>query len=223
MRTVFLAAMLLAGSARADTNGVAAFLDTLGRTTAKAETLFVAFSQERHLALFDQPLRTEGYLVFRKPNSVRWEVTKPYRSILICAANSAAQFEQTDGTWKRLDLSYVKSIPNFVSGMAVVLDGRYLTRPEDYEISLRQENGPVLVLKPRQQPAAQFIAAFELQFGTDLHDGPRQVTLRQPDGDWTSIQFTNQIANASLPPGTFDLQSPVEIAKIREAVRGASR
>ncbi|MGA2139405.1 MAG: outer membrane lipoprotein carrier protein LolA [Verrucomicrobiia bacterium] len=223
MRIVLVFLMLVAGSAGAQTNEVAVFLKRLGRTTAKAETLFVEFAQERHLALFEEPLRTEGFLVFQKPNSIRWEVTKPYRSILVCTGSNAAQFEQTDGKWKRLDLSYMKSIPNFVGGMAMFLEGRYVEQPQDYEFSVRAENGTVLTLKPKQKQASQFIAAFELRFGDDLAAGARQVTLRQPDGDWTSIQFTNQVANQPLPAGTFDLQAPVVVETVRKAVRDAGR
>jgi outer membrane lipoprotein-sorting protein len=200
--------------ALAQTNDVAAFLQRLGQTTAKAETLFVEFAQERHLSLFDEPLRTAGYLCFQKPNSIRWEVTKPYQSILVATGVGAAQFEQTDGKWKRLDLSYLKSIPNFVSGMALFLEGRYLDRRQDYDFVV---NGSVLVLKPKQKT---FIEAFELEFGDDLAAGARQITMRQPDGDWTRIAFTNQVANRPLPAGTFDLQSPVEIEKV---VRDAGR
>ena len=70
-------------------------------------------------------MRTEGCLIFQKPNSIRWEVTKPFRSVLVCTDSGAAQFEQIEGNWKRLDLSYMKSIPNFVNGMALFLEGRY--------------------------------------------------------------------------------------------------
>jgi outer membrane lipoprotein-sorting protein len=76
---IVIALICLAVSARAETNDVAAFLKKLSATTAKAETLCVEFVQERHLALFDEPLKTEGVLIFQKPNAIRWEVTKPYR------------------------------------------------------------------------------------------------------------------------------------------------
>jgi outer membrane lipoprotein-sorting protein len=201
---------LLAGEAGAQTNDVAAFLQRLGQTTAKVE-----FTQERHLALFEEPLQTEGHLCFQKPNSIRWEVTKPYRSILVATGAGAAQFEQTDGKWKRLDLSYLKSIPNFVGGMALFLEGRYLERQQDYEFALK---GTVLVLKPKQKTV---IEAFELEFGDDLAAGARAITMRQPDGDWTRIAFRNQAANQPLPAGTFDLQTPVDIATIQKAVTGA--
>jgi len=215
---IVVAVMYLAGAAQAQTNDAAAFLKRLSATTAKAETLFVEFAQERHLALFEEPLRTEGFLAFQKPNSIRWEVTKPYRSILVCTGNNAAQFEENEGKWKRLDLSYMKSIPNFVAGMAMFLEGRYVERQQDYEFSVREEKGTVLVLKPKQKQAAQFIEAFELLFGDDLSAGARRVTMRQPDGDWTSINFTNQVANKALPAGTFDLQKPMEIEAVRKAV-----
>ena len=54
-------------------------------------------------------------------------------------------------------------------------------------------------------------------------EGAQQVTMRQPDGDWTSIRFSNQVTNASLPPGTFDLQSPVKLTTVQKAVHGADR
>lgn len=207
--------MTLALTAPAETNNVAFFLQRLSQTTTKAETLFAEFTQERHLSLFDEPLRTEGYLCFQKPNSIRWEVTKPYRSILVATGAGAAQFEQTGDHWKRLDLSYLKSIPNFVSGMSLFLEGRYLERQQDYDCSVRSN---VLVLKPKQKT---FIEAFELEFGDELAAGARQVTMRQPDGDWTRIAFRNQIANPTLPAGTFDLQTPVAIETVREAVKDA--
>ena len=46
MRTAFLILMLLAGTARAQTNDVASFLKRLGQTTARVETLFVEFAQD---------------------------------------------------------------------------------------------------------------------------------------------------------------------------------
>jgi len=223
VRTTFILVMMLAGAVEAQTNDVAAFLKRLGETTVKAETLFVEYAQERHLSLFEEPLRTEGYLCFQKPNSIRWEVTKPYRSILVSTGNTAAQFEQTDGRWKRLDLSYMKSIPNFVGGMAMFLEGRYAERQQDYEFALRKDGDTVLVLKPKQKAAGQFISAFELHFTEDLTAGARQVVMRQPDGDWTSIEFSHQVANKPLPAGTFDLQTPADIEGIQKAVRDAGR
>ncbi|HVM60833.1 MAG TPA: outer membrane lipoprotein carrier protein LolA [Verrucomicrobiae bacterium] len=218
-----ICSICVAGAARAETNDAGAFLRRLAATTAKADTLFVEFAQERHLALFEEPLRTEGYLVFQRPNSIRWEVTKPYASILVCAGSNAAQFERTDGKWKRLDLSYMKSIGNFVAGMAMFLEGRYMEQQSDYDASVRTGDGTVLTLKPKQKQAAQFIDAFELQFGDDLTAGARRVTMRQPDGDWTSIQLTNAVANKALPPGTFDMQSPLDIESVRKAITNADR
>lgn len=213
-----------AGSANAQTNEVPAFLKRLSATTATAETLCVEFVQERHLALFEEPLRTAGVLIFQKPDAIRWETTEPYRSILVAAGGKAVQFEQTDSTWKRIDLSYMKSIPNFVSGMTLFLEGKFAESPEAYEFALRQEkDATVLVLKPRHKSAQQFISAFELQFGPDLGAGARQVVMRQPDGDWTVIRFTNQVANARLPEGTFDLQAPKDLGTVQKAVRDAKR
>jgi len=77
-------------------------LEQISGAMDRAQTVFTRFVQERHLSLFSEPLRSEGFLCFQKPGRIRWETTVPYKSILVSDGSRVAQFEWTDengGSW----------------------------------------------------------------------------------------------------------------------------
>ena len=86
------------------TNETAVLLDQVARNMGRVESVFARFAQERHLSLFQEPLRSEGYLCFQKPGRIRWEITQPYQSILVSDGKGVAQFERVSDQWKKLEL-----------------------------------------------------------------------------------------------------------------------
>ena len=64
---------------------------------AAVRSVYMEFTQERHLSLFAEPLKSEGVMLIEKPDRIRWETTAPYQSILLGDHKSVAQFERWDG------------------------------------------------------------------------------------------------------------------------------
>src|SRR5262245_47100259 len=81
-------------------------LDDLQRKMASLESVYFEFAQERQLQLFAEPLKSEGVMLIARPGQIRWETTSPYQSILLGSQKSVAQFEKTDGQWKKLKLGF---------------------------------------------------------------------------------------------------------------------
>ena len=48
-----------------------------------ARSVYLEFTQERHLKLFTEPLKSEGVMLIERPDQIRWETTAPYQSILL--------------------------------------------------------------------------------------------------------------------------------------------
>src|SRR5436189_1442790 len=46
-------------------------------------SIYLEFTQERKLKLFNDPLKTAGVMFIERPDQIRWETTQPYQSILI--------------------------------------------------------------------------------------------------------------------------------------------
>jgi outer membrane lipoprotein carrier protein len=194
-------------------------LDQVARNAGRVESVFARFAQERHLSLFQEPLRSEGYLCFQKPGRIRWEVTQPYQSILVSDGKGVAQFERANGQWKKLDLGLADAMQSVVSQIGAILEGRYAGRQGDYSVSATNTaDGPVVTLTPRQPAMLKMMQAIEIYLAPDFRV-TRRVVLREQDGDFTDIRFSEAMAEPPLPAGTFDRNQPADLEQIRQAAQ----
>jgi len=191
-------------------------LEEVNRTMSEAKSVLTHFVQERHLSLFNEPLRSEGYLCFEQPGRLRWEVTQPYKSILVSDGSGVAQFEWMDNRWKKLDLGLAAAMQNVVSQIAGVMKGQYAREGREYAVNLASTpNGPVITLTPRNEKMRQMIEAIEVHLAPDLK-ATRQIVLRENDGDFTDIQFDGQVVNLRFPEQTFDRKAPLDLERVRQ-------
>lgn len=195
--------------------------DDIRRALSDARTVFSRFVQERHLSLFQEPLRSEGYLCFQRPGRLRWETTSPYRSILVTDGSGAAQFEWVGDQWKKLDLGLSVALEQVLAQIAGVMEGNYTSDRRGYLATVSVEaDGPKVVLVPQNEKTRKMISAIEVYLDRDLR-GTRRVLLRETGGDYTDIRFEDPWINGTFPERTFDLRNPADIAGIREAMRSA--
>jgi hypothetical protein len=182
-------------------------------------TVFTRFVQERHLSLFNEPLRCAGVLCCEKPGRIRWEITQPYKSILLSDGSGVAQFEWMEDRWKKLDLGLADAMQKVVSQIAGVIEGRYASGAGEFSVSLAVSDGePVITLVPRHEKMRKMMAAIEVHLAPDLK-GTRRVILRETNADFTEIRFEDQVVNIPLPPCTFDRTQPADLEQVREVRR----
>ena len=219
-RGLLLSLLLLLASSvlaqPADSN--AALLDRVAQNAGQVGSVFTRFVQERHLSLFQEPLRSEGCLCFQKPGRLRWEITQPYRSILVSDGHGAAQFERLNDHWKKLDLGLADAMQHILVQIGDILEGRYAASQHDYAASATNSpDGPVVTLTPQNPAVRKMMQAIEIHLAPDFRV-TRRVVLRELDGDYTEIRFSEQQADPPFPAGTFDRSQPVELDQILRAV-----
>ncbi len=215
---LFALGLLTAITAMAEpTNAPAFSLEEVSRAMGKAKTVFTRFVQERHLSLFNEPLRSEGVLCFEKPGRVRWEITSPYKSILVSDGSGVSQFEWMDEKWKKLDAGLASAMQAVIAQIAAVMEGRYASESRDYIVSLAANpDGPVITLVPRNETMRKMMQAIEVHLAADLK-GTRRIVLRETGGDFTDIRFSEQVIGLELPVRTFDRNAPLALADIVQA------
>jgi outer membrane lipoprotein-sorting protein len=195
----------------------ALLLEHIAHNLGGVQSVFARFVQERHLSLFEQPLRSEGYLCFQKPGRIRWEITQPYQAILLSDGKGVAQFEQVGEQWKKLELGLADAVQNVVSQIGAIMEGRYAARQREYSVSAASTAGGLLVTLTPQQPAMRKVMhAIEVHLAPDFRT--RQVVLREVGGDYTEIRFSDHAVNLILPAATFDRIKPADLELVRRAV-----
>jgi outer membrane lipoprotein-sorting protein len=214
----------LAGAADAPLKPVAdphPILDDLQRKMASVHSVYLEFTEERHYqSLSDEPLKNEGVMLIDRPDQVRWEYTAPYQSIFLGNRKSVAQFEFTDGKWKKLDLGFPQMLKRVTDQMSLMHQGRLDALTSDYTISAATNDTMVaLTLVPKEENVRSTMPSLEIHLLPDL-SATHEVVMHQSGGDFTRIIFHREVRDVTFPTGTFDQTKPLDIAAIKQAAAG---
>ncbi|MEW6269884.1 MAG: outer membrane lipoprotein carrier protein LolA [Thermodesulfobacteriota bacterium] len=139
------------------------------------------FRQTKHVAMLTEPLVSEGRFLYRRPESVRWEMETPEPMVV-----------EVDGG--KLRAGPPDSVADVDAGPAIALFrdlAMLFTGAGDYA-GERFTLGPgklgpdSFVLTPRDPSVGRVIDAIEIALDQQT-GGPRQVVIRESNGDRTEI------------------------------------
>ena len=176
--------------------------DTLVGIQEKAgeiKSVTADFIQKKYLKILSKPLISKGTFYYQAPQSLRWEYTSPFQSILLIH----------NGDIKR----YIKGKEGFVKdsgvelqGMQVVmqeitlwLKGRFKDNP-NFNAAL--EPGHKIVLTPKEKSFATIIQRIELM----LSNRPgviETVRIYESDTSYTKFTFNHVRLNKPLKDALF--------------------
>ena len=198
----------------------APILHDLQRKMSSLHSVYFAVSQERHLQLFTDPLKSEGAMLIDHPDQIRWETSSPYRSILLGDHDSVAQFEFTDGKWNRLKLGFPQMLKRVMEQMSLMNQGKLDALTADYQISVATGDVAVITLVPKDATVRSVLASLEVIMPPDF-SATREVVMHEPNGDFTRLVFSREKRNVQFPPGTFDQTKPLDLAVIKAEIGDA--
>ncbi|MGZ4963897.1 MAG: LolA family protein [Limisphaerales bacterium] len=195
-------------------------LQDLQRKMSSLGSVCLEFTQERNLKLFAEPLRSEGIMLMERPDLIRWETTAPYQSILLGNHKSVAQFERTDGDWKKLKLAFPQMLRRVMEQMVQMHQGKLDALTGDYTISVATGSVTVVTLVPKDDMIRSMLSSLEIKMQPDL-SATREVVMNEPSGEFTRIIFRRERREVKFPSGTFDQTKPLDIAAIKAALGNA--
>jgi outer membrane lipoprotein-sorting protein len=195
-------------------------LQDLQHKMASLGSVYFELTQERHMKLFTEPLRSEGFMLIERPDQIRWETTAPYQSILLGDHQSVAQFEFTDGKWEKLKLGFPQMLQRVMDQMSLVNQGKLDALTNDYTISVSTDSVVAVTLVPKDENVRATLSSLEIEMLPDF-SATREVMMNEPNGDFTRIIFCREKHEVKFPPGTFDQTKPLDIAAIKAAVGNA--
>jgi outer membrane lipoprotein-sorting protein len=195
-------------------------LQDLQHKMASLGSVYFELTQERHMQLFTEPLKSEGFMLIERPDQIRWETTVPYQSILLGDHRSVAQFEFTDGKWEKLKLGFPQMLQRVMEQMSLMNQGKLDALTNDYTISVSTGSVVAVTLVPKDENVRATLSSLEVKMLPDF-SATREVVMNEPNGDFTRIIFRQEKRDVKFPPGTFDQTKPLDIAAIKAAVGDA--
>jgi len=195
-------------------------LQDLQHKMASLGSVYFELTQERHMKLFTEPLKSEGFMLIERPDQIRWETTAPYQSILLGDHRSVAQFEFTDGKWEKLKLGFPQMLQRVMEQMSLMNQGKLDALTNDYVISVSIGSVVAVTLVPKDENVRAMLSSLEVKMLPDF-SATHEVVMNEPNGDFTRIVFRREKRDVKFPPGTFDQTKPLDIAAIKAAVGDA--
>ncbi len=192
-------------------------LADLQQKMSSLTSMYLEFTQERHLKLFTEPLKSEGVMLIDRPGLIRWETTTPYQSILLGNQKSVAQFEAADGEWKKLKVGFPQMLKRVMDQMTLMHQGKVDALASDFTVSVSTGAVTVVTMVPQDENVRAMLAALEIHLHSDL-SATREVIMREPGGDLTRIIFNREERDVKFPAGTFDQSKPLDLGEIKKSV-----
>jgi outer membrane lipoprotein-sorting protein len=173
----------------------------LKETAATVTSVTAEFVQEKHMKILARPLVSRGVLLYKTPDSLRWEYTQPVKSVLVLHKGQIRRFVNKDGRVVEDSATGLQSMQVVVQQITQWLNGRFDENPA---FSATLEPGPRIVMTPREKSLARLIQRIELE----LSDQPaviESVTIFESEDSYTRLVFQNVTLNTQLDDAAFSV------------------
>jgi outer membrane lipoprotein-sorting protein len=181
-------------------------LERLRDARLDTRTVAVRFTQTKQLALLDVTLTSEGWIFYQRPDSVRYEIRSPIRSLLMYDGRRVRNFAHSEGAWQRLRSPAADAVGRVMRQIGHWLQGDFTTDGSLFEVSAEAspESAGVIALVPKTEALREFIQRIELTVVRDPEYRVSRVVIRESAQDVTQLHFRQETLDAALPAGTFD-------------------
>lgn len=192
-----------------------ALLQSISAHLGAVRSFDANFFQEHHLAMYLDVLKARGVSAFQSPDRFRWELTDPYRSVLIYNRGNVAKFEERNGRMQRVDSGAYDLLRNLMGQMTAWMRGDF--KDAQTRFNLRALVGPEyqLELTPKAKEMLQYVRRIEVY----LHKDPitiARIVIREPEEDFIEIRFENLHQNSSPADALFDTKNQSTTTPVHE-------
>lgn len=176
--------------------------DTLVGIQGKAgeiKSVAANFIQEKHLKILSKPLISKGTFYYQVPQSLRWEYTYPFQSILLIHNGNINRYIKGNDGLVEDSGAELQAMQIVLQEITLWLRGRFNDNPNFNAVL---ETGPKVVLTPKEKSFAAIIQRIELI----LSNQPgiiETVRIYENDYSYTKFMFNNVRLNKPLEDSLF--------------------
>lgn len=169
------------------------------------------FEQSRFLPLFGDTINSSGRFAFKKPDHVRWEYTKPHKSILVVRGDRGHKWSESTRRVEDFRLAEDRGLDAVVKQLFTWFKGEFTKLNKDYDVEITSREPLALTMKPKSQVVQRFIASIEVRFSKD-ESRIESVKLTEPlaEGDEQAGYTLYKFSDTKLDAGIQDKEFRIE-------------
>ncbi len=164
--------------------------------------------QTKRLSMLSEEINTEGHVLLKRPNFMRWETVIPERIIATADGKSMIIYHVDLKRARRLDLSTDFSARHTMRFFSSVMASSFDGFSKDFRLSVYKSPGSIVVdLKPKSSMWARYLGGMTIWFDTDSGVPSKFVVDWKKRGEIETV-FDNIKVNPVVEGGAFDAKLP---------------
>ena len=179
------------------------FIQKMNEHSKGIKTMESDFEQEKYLSVMSEKIVSKGHFCYKTSNRLRWEYLSPFQ-YLIVINNSKMQIKD-NGKIKKYDMNSNKIFKGINEMMMSVIQGT-LFNNKDYSVQYYENDKSFLLsLTPKQKTTREFLKTIQLFIGKSDYS-VHKVSMIEPGGDYTHLNFSNRKTNEPITDDKFILK-----------------
>lgn len=181
---------------------VAKFRSGISDMAASTTSIKASFKQEKFLSMLSNKINSEGIILFKKPNLLKWSYNTPFEYTIVL--NGKEIIIKDQGSTSSFDIGSSQTFKQINELIINSVQGNIL---DEERFSIEYLEGKDLYLAkliPKEAQLKNFITGIDIYF--DKKDySVSQVKLSESEGDYTLISFFNKKMNENISNDNFSL------------------
>lgn len=187
--------MLLPASVRADN------FERLRRDSSRISTISADFVQKKFMKILSKPLVSEGKFYYTAPDSIRWEYSKPIKSVVISDKGNTKRYIASGGKMVEDKTGGAQAMKIVLDEVAGWMSGKFTSNPS-FTATLKEGSNTQITLTPVGKSMAGMIEKIEIT-ASRKDASIKFVRIVESATAETRIDFQHVVINQEIQPSVF--------------------
>ena len=166
----------------------------------KTLTIVSGFEQFKHLDFLSNDIKSDGNLVYKSPNHIKWEYTSPF--IYSVVFKNDKLFINDDGLKSNIDLSSNKTFKSLNNLIIKSVNGNMFDDKLFDMQYFKNTSNYIVKFLPKENGLKSIINEFILSFDRKSLDVV-EIIMKESTEDYTLLKFLNQKINTPVSDAVF--------------------
>lgn len=194
---IFFAVVSLLWAAAAQADDFAA----LRRDATRISTISADFVQHKHMKILARPLVSEGRFYFAAPDSIRWEYSRPLKSIVLSSGGNTRRYMVSGGKVIEDTSGGAQAMGVVLTEVAAWMKGYFDANPS-FTASIKEGADTIVTMTPAGKNMAGMIEKIEITLSRK-ELSIKTVRIVESATAETRIDFSNVVINRRIDPSLF--------------------
>ncbi|RPH88130.1 MAG: outer membrane lipoprotein carrier protein LolA [Deltaproteobacteria bacterium] len=175
--------------------------ERLRRDSSRISTISADFVQKKFMKILSKPLVSEGKFYYTAPDSIRWEYSKPIKSVVISDKGNTKRYIASGGKMVEDKTGGAQAMKIVLDEVAGWMSGKFTSNPS-FISTLKEGSNTQITLTPVGKSMAGMIEKIEITVSRK-DASIKSVRIVESATAETRIDFQHVVINQEIQPSVF--------------------